>query len=569
MSTLTDFKESIRNFLIDNSSWKDACIRVEKELSADELRKITRRDSWVKNWFEESDGRWSIKTVIKKSLIYLMIESARRKEVKPENFVSWCKDHLDKEEAKPEKEKFKEGDKVLILKKADKTIVGWAPGMSEYIGKKAVVKITNFSDVSVKLDIDNQSWNWPFESLIKIYEFKPGDKVKIVRKVDYAWTPSMCRIMEEHKNIYVTIDKKCSGADDGYYKIIQDDNDLAWPEACFEPWTDKKPTKQPGQEKEITKKAAMNGIPGQLKLDLGMDLGKVIAEAITGFMNDNSGKVIDENIKSRVKEEVNKLRPIVIKVADKQDVEVKGKKHKKFEQVLLLANQERQVMIVGPAGSGKTTLARQIAESLNMNYAHISCSAGMSEAHLMGRMLFNGEYASSDFVNLYEKGGLFLMDEIDAADANTLLVVNSAIANGRMSVPNRKDKPYASRHKDFILFCAGNSWGHGSMEYHGRGYLDAAFLDRFTLSRVEIDYDVDLERDIADSHNCLEIAEMFWTIRKKVKENNIRRPVSTRAIVSGIRLYKADKTKTEIIEIFTTGWNDEEKSKINSEEAPF
>lgn len=124
----------------------------------------------------------------------------------------------------------------------------------------------------------------------------------------------------------------------------------------------------------------------------------------------------------------------------------------------------------------------------------------MSEAHLLGRMLFDGEYVESDFVRLYENGGVFLFDEIDAADANTLLVINSALANGYMSVPNRKEKQRAERHENFICIVAGNTWGKGSVEYAGRNRLDSAFMDRFTVAKLEIDYDTDLEGKIAGDH---------------------------------------------------------------------
>jgi MoxR-like ATPase len=185
---------------------------------------------------------------------------------------------------------------------------------------------------------------------------------------------------------------------------------------------------------------------------------------------------------------------------------------------------------------------------------------GLSEAHLLGRMLFDGTYVESDLVRLYENGGVFLFDEVDAADSNTLLVVNSAIANGVLSVPNRKEKPFAERHPDFICIVAANTWGNGSVEYNGRGYLDAAFLDRFCMAKVEVDYDESLEKTISKDYPG--IAKMFQGIRKKVKENHIRRVVSTRAIISGVRMRSAGKSQAEIKEIFLRGWTPEQVDKL-------
>lgn len=42
-------------------------------------------------------------------------------------------------------------------------------------------------------------------------------------------------------------------------------------------------------------------------------------------------------------------------------------------------------------------------------------------------------------MEFYEEGGVFLLDEVDAADANVLLVINQALANGHLPVPNRTD----------------------------------------------------------------------------------------------------------------------------------
>ena len=82
-------------------------------------------------------------------------------------------------------------------------------------------------------------------------------------------------------------------------------------------------------------------------------------------------------------------------------------------------------------------------------------------------------------------GGVFLFDEIDAADANVLLVVNSALANGRMSVPSRHDQPVAKKHSEFVCIAAANTFGRGADRvYVGRNELDEATLDRFRIGNA-------------------------------------------------------------------------------------
>jgi MoxR-like ATPase len=313
------------------------------------------------------------------------------------------------------------------------------------------------------------------------------------------------------------------------------------------------------KEKKAEQPALTQESDGTMKLNLGIDMGAIISQATHNYINDHKAAIVDKQINEKIEKEIAQLKPTLVTVGDRESIEIKGKQHKSFEESLFLCVQETQLMMVGPAGSGKTTLGEQIAESLKLPFKFISCSAGMSEAHLLGRMVFDGTYVPSDFVRVYENGGVFLFDEIDAADSNTLLVINSALANGYLSVPNRKDNPTANRHKDCIVIVSGNSWGNGSMEYQGRGYLDAAFLDRFCCSKVEVDYDRDLEADISSEYP--EVAEQFWTIRDQVKANKLRRVVSTRAIISGVRQIKAGRNINDVLRVFTKDWSNEEKQK--------
>jgi energy-coupling factor transporter ATP-binding protein EcfA2 len=230
----------------------------------------------------------------------------------------------------------------------------------------------------------------------------------------------------------------------------------------------------------------------------------------TDFMQTTVKKILDEEANIYTAELQRRLQPQVI-IVDKKEILIDKSKHYMFKEVLYKCTVHKQVFLAGPTGSGKTTLAAQIAEAMGTQFYFISCSAGMSEAHLLGRMLFDGTYASSDLVRAYEEGGIFLFDEIDAADNNTLLVINSALANNRLSIPNRKDKPYANRHDNFVCIVAGNSWGEGSIQYQGRSPLDRAFLDRFAMSKVLVDYDGDLEKLITATQP--QICRVFHELR--------------------------------------------------------
>ena len=252
-------------------------------------------------------------------------------------------------------------------------------------------------------------------------------------------------------------------------------------------------------------------------------------------------------------------QPKLIQIGDRPTVKLDKRVHCAFEEVLSLAQLFQQVYIVGPAGTGKTTIAQDVATGMGLQFGFISCTAGMAEAHLLGRMLADGRYLSTRFVECYEKGGLFLFDEVDAADANTMLVINSALANGLLSVPNRAENPVAYRHADFVCLVAANTLGTGSFEYHGRNYLDAAFLDRFALSRHRVDYDVDLEREMLAGD--AEFGRLLHKMRHNLESTKTRRVLSTRAFNSAAKLLLTGKDPQYVVDKLLLGWTDEEKTR--------
>lgn len=268
---------------------------------------------------------------------------------------------------------------------------------------------------------------------------------------------------------------------------------------------------------------------------------------------------VTSEIDASVKAAVQALRPVHITLINNKVVVLEKRLHMAFARCLTFANRYRQVYIAGPAGTGKTTLAEQVAEAMDLPFAFISCNIGLSSAQLLGRMDAHGNYIAADFVTLYENGGVFLFDEVDAADANTMLTINSALANGLLAVPNRKEKGHARRHKDFICICAANTWGHGSADYVGRNQLDAAFLDRFSTSRLTVGYDTDLEGALSATHP--RVAEIVWKIRNNVVTQKMKKVVSTRAIINGVIAITDGDSYKMFVDDLTCGWSAEETKK--------
>ncbi len=299
----------------------------------------------------------------------------------------------------------------------------------------------------------------------------------------------------------------------------------------------------------------------------GIDLKMLgsLGETIQAYVDARATEIATELVAQIERKEA---KPVAVewRINGQPFVQIEGTHHRALPRVLkLYAAGFRNFLVVGPAGSGKTTLAHNLADALKLRFAAVACTSGMSESTLTGRAIPNlatGEttFQSTEFVALYETGGVFLLDEVDAADANVMLVTNGALANGALPLPNRVSAPSAKRHADSVVICAANTYGNGAdRQYVGRNQSDAAFLDRFVGATVEVDYDRDLESSLVGDAN---ICARVWEVRSKVLDCKLRRFVGTRFLMSVARLVKgAGEGIDAALMACTVGWTSDERSK--------
>jgi cobaltochelatase CobS len=258
------------------------------------------------------------------------------------------------------------------------------------------------------------------------------------------------------------------------------------------------------------------------------------------------------------------FKVLEIRQPDRDPVRIEGAVHPIFPEVIELASVREDIFLPGPAGCGKSHLAKQVADALGLRFGSISCSAGMSESQLLGRCVPAGEHGQfefqgTQFLDCYENGGVFLFDEIDAADSNVLLVINSALANGHMSVPSRHAKPVAKRHPDFICIAAANTFGRGAdRQYMGRNQLDESTLDRFRIGTVPMDYDEGLERQLCPD---AELYARLRTYRENARRNRLERIVSTRFVIKAYRMVQAGWSYDKVDSKLFSGWREDEIRK--------
>ena len=256
-------------------------------------------------------------------------------------------------------------------------------------------------------------------------------------------------------------------------------------------------------------------------------LGQVVTDLLARTKMDEIQATVGEALKEEVKKFIaDNYGPITRKVNIEfpdRKVELDGVVHAKFDTVLKFVQANEPVYLIGPAGTGKNVLCKQIAKAMGLKFYFTN--AVTQEYKLTGFTDAMGTYHESQFYKAFKNGGLFMLDEMDASIPEVLNILNAAIANRYFDFP--APVGYVEAHPDFRVIAAGNTFGLGAdYEYVGRNQLDAASLDRFFP--VRIDYDSRIEEACANGDT--DLVQFCRKFRKATQRAGIRTIVSYRAI---------------------------------------
>ena len=260
---------------------------------------------------------------------------------------------------------------------------------------------------------------------------------------------------------------------------------------------------------------------------------------------------IRELVATCISEQVPIKHQIILE-PDGRKYEVSGTPHKKLPLLIRVMSLRLHTMLVGPAGSGKSTAAEQAAAAVGLPYYEKSMGPQTSQWDLVGYLTADGKYVPGAMRRPYEHGGVFMLDEIDNSNSSILTVCNSATGNDNYTFPDcmidpndpiyREINPEAlpgtrvKRHPDFVLLAAGNTYGRGADRmYVGRQQLDAATLDRFAV--IDWDYDEDAEFQWAGA-DMYEWTKYVQSIRYIVQSHLMRVIVSPRASINGATMLR-------------------------------
>ena len=217
-----------------------------------------------------------------------------------------------------------------------------------------------------------------------------------------------------------------------------------------------------------------------------------------------------EQVRATVRKELEGIiLPVTVQLRSESGEvrKLEGLHHRRFADLLAKVQAGVNVWLAGPAGTGKTTAAHNVAKALELPFYFNG--AIDNEYKLLGFTDAHGRVVSRPFRKAFCEGGVYLFDEVDASMPAALLAFNAAMANGHCDFPDG----CFERHQNFRAIAAANTFGQGATaDYVGRSRMDGAFLDRFVVQRWEIDED--LERAIAGNDKWVTYVQ---DVRRKVE----------------------------------------------------
>ena len=143
------------------------------------------------------------------------------------------------------------------------------------------------------------------------------------------------------------------------------------------------------------------------------------------------------------------------------------------------------VLVIGPKGTGKTTLVREFANRQSMKLASINFSLRTRESHLVGSKSLsegNVQFDEGILIKSMKEGNMLYLDEINAAEADVLLRLDEALDDRRQVILKESDGKMITAKKSWFVIATINPLNHvGTKE------LPPQLLSRFPI-RLRMDY---------------------------------------------------------------------------------
>jgi len=230
------------------------------------------------------------------------------------------------------------------------------------------------------------------------------------------------------------------------------------------------------------------------------------------------------------------------------------------------------VMIIGPKGTGKTSLVREYAIQKSKELGSINFSLRTRESHLVGtKTLIDGNIGFDEgiLVKSMKEGNILYLDEINAAEADVLLRLDEALDDRRQIVLKESDGQVIKADDSWFTIATINPLTHvGTKE------LPPQLLSRFPV-RIRLDYPPeDLEYKIIKKHvknlhetEILQGIKLANTLRQASAVEELYYSPSIRETIAYAKLLEGGSSAKEAAKIVFgnvySQWGNVEFQKVN------
>jgi cobaltochelatase CobS len=208
----------------------------------------------------------------------------------------------------------------------------------------------------------------------------------------------------------------------------------------------------------------------------------------------------------------------------------------------LLAND--RMLLVGPTGSGKSSLIAQLAARLNWPLRRINLHGETGVSDFLGtHQAKKGEvfFQYGILPTAMREGQILVLEELDAATPEILFSLQGVLEDGGVLTLADNGGEIINPHPDFRLVATANTLGLGDESglYTGTNVLNASHLDRWNVVYA-VDY-LDAKREAAVirdkapelAHSLVDgMIKLAQAVRKAVAEEQLYTTFSTRRLLA-------------------------------------
>lgn len=247
-------------------------------------------------------------------------------------------------------------------------------------------------------------------------------------------------------------------------------------------------------------------------------------------------------------------------------------RHERTDDVILRAKGGFHVYMKGGAGTGKSYIARDVADTLAGGNLHEINLANAMPSAIDGSVTPDPERPILDTapIRWARKGGFLFMDEIDRSHPTTLVPLNGVLAMNPGEQWATKYFGSIPLPEDARVICAGNTWGTSTdKKYRSANALDFATIDRVRMGRMEINRDAKLENHLvkkvlADADDAgIKRAREYYVkltkLRKFMEDRDHDSLESMRTMVDGVKGAKVGIPVSDLIHAIVAPWSDDSR----------